>query len=318
MVPPPLAPWQQRAVDQALAAWQAGRLGHGLLICGAEVLGQLAVAQVLARAMLADPANQTQMGSMASPPSASNFQPDVTSVTLMPNATGAKLRSEIVIEQIRQLTEQWSLTAHSGRTRIAIIHPADAMNHAASNALLKTLEEPVANRYIWLVSAHPMRLPATVRSRCQRLELKMPTRGEALAWLHTQGFAPQRASAALDASRGHPTLAKDWLSNQGMEFHQTIKDELAQLACGKVSVTALAQRWSGDDRCAARLVHAAAHALQLASTHWRTPQRAVHLANWFAAANRARVCLNTPLRPDLAMTELLLAWQTTCHAIACA
>ena len=111
--PPPLAPWQQRAVDQALAAWQAGRLGHGLLICGAEELGQRAVAQVLARAMLADPANQTQMGSMASPPSASDFQPDVTTVTLMPNATGVKLRSEIVIEQIRQLTEQWSLTAHS-------------------------------------------------------------------------------------------------------------------------------------------------------------------------------------------------------------
>ena len=97
-------------------------------------------------------------------------------MSFIPTKDGARLRTEIVIEQIRQLSEQLSLTPQYGGAQVVIIDPADAVNHAACNALLKTLEEPVPGRFLWLVSANPARLPATIRSRCQRLEFRLPPR----------------------------------------------------------------------------------------------------------------------------------------------
>lgn len=311
----PLAPWQQRAVHQAKSAWQSGRLGHSLLICGEEGLGQVAVAQAIAQVLLSAGQDQDAGESIELIPAVKSH-PDVHYVTFTANPTGDKVRSEIVIEQIRQLREILSLTAHTRQTRIAIIHPADAMNHAATNALLKTLEEPAANCYLWLISSQPMRLAATVRSRCQRLVIKMPSREEACQWLHRQGYSLEQAAAALDVTRGHPTLALDWLSRDTNQAETVIQDELHQLATGKLAAFELAQRWTCDDQCAMRLIQAAGYALQLASTHWENSHFVAQLADWFVAANQTRARLATPLRPDLAMTELLLAWQHRCRAEA--
>ncbi|MCF5941746.1 DNA polymerase III subunit delta', partial [Xanthomonas perforans] len=81
---------------------------------------------------------------------------------------------------------------------------------------LKTLEEPSPGRYLWLISAQPARLPATIRSRCQRLEFKLPPAHEALAWLLSQGVSERAAQEALDAARGHPGLAAQWLREDGL------------------------------------------------------------------------------------------------------
>ena len=311
----PLAPWQQRAVHQVTSAWQTGRLGHSLLICGEEGLGQIAVAQRIAQALLSAGDGKDAERSIVSIPAVKRH-PDVYYVTFTPNAAGDQVRSEIVIEQIRQLRDQLCLTAHTKKTRIAIIHPAEAMNHAATNALLKTLEEPVADCYLWLISSHPMRLAATVRSRCQRLEIKMPSREEACQWLQRQGYLLEQAAAALEASRGHPTLALDYLSRDPIQGERVIEEELHQLATGELAAFELAQRWTSDDQCAMRLIQAAGQALQLASTHWENSHFVAQLADWFVAANQTRARLATPLRPDLAMTELLLAWQSLCRAEA--
>jgi DNA polymerase-3 subunit delta' len=87
---------------------------------------------------------------------------------------------ELVIEQVRELSAWLALTPSSDRGKVALIEPAHLLNQAAANALLKTLEEPVPGRYVLLVTDQPARLPATIRSRCQRFELKLPVRDEAL------------------------------------------------------------------------------------------------------------------------------------------
>ena len=311
----PLAPWQQRAVHQVKSAWQAGRLGHSVLICGEEGLGQVAVAHASAQVLLSASQDQDAGESIELSPAVKSH-PDVHYVTFTANAAGDKVRSEIVIEQIRQLREQLNLTAHTRQTRIAIIYPAEAMNHAATNALLKTLEEPAAHCYLWLISSYPMRLAATVRSRCQRLTVKMPSREEACQWLHRQGYSREQAAAALEVTRGHPTLALDWLSRDPNQAENVIREELQQLTTGKLAAFELAQRWTCDDQCAMRLILAAGHALQLASTHWENSHYVAQLADWFVAANETRARLATPLRSDLAMTELLLAWKNKCCAEA--
>ncbi|RPE81269.1 DNA polymerase III subunit delta' [Vulcaniibacterium tengchongense] len=305
------APWQQRVYAQAAAALDAGRLAHGLLFCGPAQLGKRALAQRLARRVLCP-----QRGADGEPCGhcrscqlfAAGTHPDFRTVSFVPNKEGTRLRTEIVIEQIRQLSEQLALTPQYGGAQVAIIDPADAINHAACNALLKTLEEPVPGRYLWLVSAHPARLPATIRSRCQRYELRLPPRAEALAWLQAQGHAPSVANEALDAARGHPGLAHEWLQGDGLALRREVAGDLARLGRGELAPVEAAQRWAGDDRAELRLRHAADLALQQAAG-LTDPARTRSLAAWFERANRTRDLLRTTVRADLAVAELLLAWR---------
>jgi DNA polymerase-3 subunit delta' len=304
------APWQQRVYDHACAAMVTGRMGHALLVCGPARLGKRAVAERLARRLLC----QQPLGDMPCGQCRScvlldaGTHPDYHLVSFVPNKEGTRLRTEIVIEQIRGLSEKLGLTPQYGDAQVAIVEPADAINHAACNALLKTLEEPVPGRYLWLVTSDPARLPATIRSRCQRLEFRLPPHDEAAAWLSSQGQPDKDAAEALDAARGHPGLADVWLRDGGMALRRDVAGDLAKLARGDLAVVETAQRWTADEEAAQRLRHAAD--LVLAETGRLTdPVRMRKLAAWFDAANRTRDLLRTTVRADLAVAELLLAWR---------
>jgi DNA polymerase-3 subunit delta' len=297
-----LAPWQQRVLDHAMRTLEEGRLGHAMLICGPARLGKRAVAERLAAHLLgagdARAAHLIQAGT----------HPDFHIATLQPNREGTKLRSEIVIEQIRELSEKLSLTPQYGSAQVAIVDPADAINSAAANALLKTLEEPQPGRYLWLVASNPARLPATIRSRCQRLEFRLPPHAEALAWLQEQGHPAKAAAEALEAARGHPGLADAWLRDGGMQLRREVAADLDKLARGEIAPVETAQRWTSDEHADLRLRHAAD--LVLAQAAGLTdPARIRKLAQWFDMANRTRDLLRTTVRADLAVAELLLAWR---------
>jgi len=302
------SPWQQRAYDQTVAALDAGRLGHGLLICGPAGLGKRELALRLASHVLchgADAAARARNAQLI----AAGTHPDLQLVSFIPNRTGDKLRTEIVIEQVREVSQKLALTPQYGVAQVVIIDPADAVNRAACNALLKTLEEPAPGRYLWLLSAEPARLPATIRSRCQRLELKLPPRQEALQWLRSQGFADAAAEEALEAARGHPGLAAAWLRDDGLAVRRQVAADLEQLAAGRLGAVEAAQRWTGDEHADARLRHAADLVLAQAASGLTDPARLHKLAAWFDAANRTRDLLRTTVRADLAVAELLLAWR---------
>lgn len=301
------SPWQQRAYDQTVAALDADRLGHGLLICGPAGLGKRAVALRMAQHILCsgEPAAAKRSAQLI----AAGTHPDLQLISFIPNKSGDKLRTEIVIEQVREISQKLALTPQYGIAQVVIVDPADAINRAACNALLKTLEEPQPGRYLWLISSDPARLPATVRSRCQRLEFKLPPREEALAWLQSQGHTEATAREALDAARGHPGLADEWLRDDGLALRKQVATDLEALVAGRTGAVELAQRWAGDDNAALRLRHAADLALAQASAGGLTdPDRLHKLAAWFDAANRTRDLLRTTVRADLAVVELLLAW----------
>ncbi|QDH70510.1 DNA polymerase III subunit delta' [Marilutibacter alkalisoli] len=331
---PAFAPWQQRIYTQVAAALDAGRLGHGLLFCGPAQLGKRAVAERLARRVLClQPAGdgepcgtcractlfdqrhqreyeETRPDGRLAHPFGRSSHPDALFVghALNEKARPPKMRSEIVIEQIRGLSAQLALTPQYGDARVAILDPADAINTAASNALLKTLEEPVPGRYLWLVSAFPARLPATIRSRCQRIEFRLPPCDEALAWLLAQGHGEDDAGDALEAARGHPGLAHEWLEGDGLGLRREVADDLRELEGGRASPVETAQRWAADDQTELRLRHAADLAVFEAS-RLTDPARTRSLATWFDKANRTRDLLRTTVRADLAIVELLMAWR---------
>ena len=309
-----LAPWQSAVLDSALQALAQDRLGHALLLCGPPKMGKTLVAERLAKRLLCS-SPSADSGACGQCRSCRLFEAgthaDIQRVSFELNDKGDKLKTEISVDQIRRLGQWFSLTPQFGQVQVAVIAPAEAMNAAAANALLKTLEEPMSGRYLLLVTEHPGRLPTTVRSRCQRLEFRFPDPEVARRWLHERGVAEAEASAALDAARGHPGLAADWLENGGIQLRREVLSDLNEVASGRISPVAVAQRWLADDMAELRLRFAADLALD-AGKRQRSgaaaPGGVARIADWFDAISRCRTQLRAPLRHDLVLAGLLHEW----------
>ncbi|MGY3264263.1 DNA polymerase III subunit delta' [Lysobacter sp. HA35] len=310
-----MAPWQSRMYAQVAATLESGRLGHAQLFCGPAQLGKRDVAIRLARRVLCETPNGIDACGVCRSCRLldAGTHPDYRFISFIPNREGTKLRSEIVIDQMRELSAALALTPQYGRAQVAIVDPADAINTSAANALLKTLEEPMTGRYLWLVSAHPARLSATIRSRCQRVEFRLPPADEARAWLLAQGHAAKDVDEALQAANGHPGLANDWLRNGGLEIRRRVAADLQKLARGDATSQEIAQQWAADDQAALRLRHAADLAVERVRG-LTDPHAARSLATWFDQANRSRDLLRTTVRADLVLIELLTAWRAASRA----
>lgn len=94
---------------------------------------------------------------------------------------------EIKIDQIRALADFMNISTHRQGMRVVLMYPAEALNMAAANALLKTLEEPPPNTVFLLVCHSVDSLLPTILSRCRKFALPMPAPEQALAWLQQQG-----------------------------------------------------------------------------------------------------------------------------------
>jgi len=134
-------------------------------------------------------------------------------------------KKNIVIDQIRELSEYLELSAHQEKgRRIVLIEPADALNQAASNALLKILEEPPENTLFILVTSQAQKLIATIRSRCQLLDFRGPSLEEARLFLSGKKIAYDES--LLSFAGGSPFSAIKELENQSER--DTITQLLAQ------------------------------------------------------------------------------------------
>lgn len=132
-------------------------------------------------------------------------------------------KSQISVAQIRELYEYLGLSSHqSNGKRIVLISPADTLNVASANALLKILEEPPADTVFILVSNQPQRLLPTIVSRCQAISMTLPTTAEAVSWLKEQGLT--HAEMALDYAGGAPLLAMQFEAQ--MEINTRLFEQL--------------------------------------------------------------------------------------------
>jgi DNA polymerase-3 subunit delta' len=107
-----------------------------------------------------------------------------------------------------------------------LLHPAEALNGAAANALLKMLEEPPPQTIFLLVSNSLDRLLPTILSRCRKFPLPMPSRVQALEWLKAQGI--QDAEAALAEEGGAPLAAQALAQAGARESLDMLLHELAK------------------------------------------------------------------------------------------
>ena len=234
-----------------------------------------------------------------------------------------KPRTEIIVDQMRALSQRLALSSQFGGLQIALIDPADRMNTAAANALLKTLEEPSQNRFLILVTDRPSALPPTIRSRCQRILFRLPDPSQSLEWLKLRGYAPDIAGPALGAAQGHPGLALDWLEHGGLQMRREVQADMNAVAANKMSPIELAQRWLADDQRDLRLKFAADLSLEVAAKILGVPKLVtsgltappdfMKLSQWYDELNRVRSQLDSPIRSDLLLAGLLREWRSMQH-----
>lgn len=140
-----------------------------------------------------------------------------------------KPANQINVEQARELQRFLSLTAHvSGGRRVVLIHPADAMNLSAANALLKMLEEPPSQTVFLLVTSEFRRLLPTIISRCRRHPMPNVAYGEGLAWLQGQGVAD--GGIFLAQAGGAPVAALALAEAGWKQERQDFLDRLGRLS----------------------------------------------------------------------------------------
>ena len=223
-------PWQDNCWQRLLQQYQNDSLPHAILLSGPGGIGKYSMLKQFARTMLClDPEANRPCGHCHNCQlSASGEHPDIL---VIEPAEGAR---DITIEQVRGLSDFVQRTGHTGVAKIAVIRHAHRMNQSAANALLKTLEEPTRNTFLFLETELPGYLSATIRSRCQRISMSMPELGISSAWLDKL-LQPEDDAAALLATVGcRPMRALELAESGELQERQQFSEALRQLLRGDI------------------------------------------------------------------------------------
>ncbi|HLL15848.1 MAG TPA: hypothetical protein VK388_12335 [Pyrinomonadaceae bacterium] len=158
----------------------------------------------------------------------------------------------INVQQIRDVELETNFRPHEGKARVFIIEDADKMNVQASNALLKTLEEPAPTSHLVLLTARPANLLTTIRSRCQVIRFAPLTAEEIENYLTgNKQRAGEEARLAAHLSRGRLGLALSLnldAYREGREAMLAVLDALTAVQTDRVRLLRAAEDLSDAKR----------------------------------------------------------------------
>jgi DNA polymerase-3 subunit delta' len=223
---------------------EAGRLPHAILLGGPRGIGKATLAFRLARFLLA---RSTAAADMFGDGEAAGLAVDAESSVFRRVASGGhadlltveraydprrrRIRSEIIVEDTREVAGFLRLTAAEEGWRIVIVDGAEQMNRNAANAVLKILEEPPRQALLVLVSHSPGRLLPTIRSRCRRFPLAPLPRPSVLELLcrYRSEVARADAEAVAALAEGSIGRALELAEAGGFELYRAILKLLSQI-----------------------------------------------------------------------------------------
>lgn len=322
-----LYPWQTSAWRKLQQ--ESARLPHALLLHGQAGVGKYDFALNLSKSLLCR--QSTNDGFACEACSSCNWfaegnHPDFHLLSPEQEADAedeaattkkTKKKTQISVSQIRELANFTGLSSHrSDGLRIILVHPAEALNTASANALLKMLEEPSTGVVFILVSHQIQRLLPTILSRCHKIAMPVPNEAEALEWLNTQGVL--NAKEQLDYLEGSPIKVVEQQSqlSQIKDIWRllALADKLQPHVAAPSIIASSAeqgiitvQKWLYDI-ASMRLSSQIRYHTALAKTFQGLAEK-VHLSRLFDLQKKAdelRKLANHPLNHDLQMESLLL------------
>ncbi len=231
-------PWLKDSQQRMRTAFNAGRLPHSLLVLSAPGLGAERLVNWIAALALCESPGERPCDACASCRLLrSDTHPDVHTVRREEDA------QQIKIDQVRELIDSLTLKSYRGGYKVGVIEGAEALNANGANAFLKSLEEPAPRTMLVMIARPNHRLPATIASRCLRLNLRPPATEAALEWLTANSPAAKPWSAALALAGGAPLLALQ-LDAEGLSaIDADMRQSIAELSEGSVDITLLSDRW---------------------------------------------------------------------------
>lgn len=211
---------------------------HGLLIqaapgLGAEQLAHWAVRLVMCNSPAKAPCGECKTCVQI----AADTHPDLIWVKREEDA------KQLAVDQIRELCGTLGLKSYAGGYKAAVIAEADFMNANSANALLKTLEEPPPSTVLVLCSSRPSRLPATIVSRCRRVQVVKPRQEAALKWLNAQQSNAEWPDI-LEHASGEPLKALELAAAGFAELNKDMNSTLSALRERRLDIVDTAERWA--------------------------------------------------------------------------
>ena len=298
-------PWHKELWQSFNQLIDNQRLPHALILNGLEGVGAENLAYTLAYRMLC---NNVDNGVACGQCSGcltlqAGSHPDF--YLLQPQEKSKFIK----VDQIRSLCESVAKTSQQGGWKVAIIFPTEAMNIAASNALLKSLEEPEPNTLIILVSSRLSAIPMTIRSRCRIESLSMPSAEIAQTWLSDRIEDKQvNIPELLEIANGKPLLALDYINGSGFEDRQHVESLLDAMRYSDETPFAAAQacqKYSPEELISWILSYV--HRLMVGELQ-NKPMPALFLFLDKLIKARAWLLSGSPLNTQLLWEELFIEW----------
>ena len=310
---PGIYPWLSGHWSFFMRRLESARLAHALMIEGPSGCGKTALASAMVARLLCREDQPQACGSCRSCKLlAGEAHPDY--FDLHPEED-----SEVIkVDQVRSLIAKLDLTTSISMRKVAYIHPADGMNSAAANALLKSLEEPVGDTVLILVSDNPGGLPATIRSRCQVISVNQPDSQVALDWLKSSSGRPDdEINAALQAAGGSPLRAAHYLSSPELDAYKQVREGLVTLLGRPAAVSMVSHQlnelnpvdlWRWLSMCTGDVIKSMMTGLPL---RWLPPGMQLGDKTLLQLQQKAdinRRLSATPVRGDLLLQDWLIRW----------
>ncbi len=236
-------PWQQTVWETLTGRFP--KLGHGLLFygkkgCGKEAFAQYFLAWVLCANRHENNAPCGECGSCLW--LKSDTHPNYVHIST--DEDNKKQNAKIKIEKIRDLLPFVQQTVDGWR--VIVIEPAEALNIASANALLKTLEEPGDRVVIILLADHYLKLPATIRSRLQHFALDRISSSQADAYLteHLPNLDQMQKQLLMNLSNQMPLQAMQLAEMEWLNKRQEFLTDWQKLVTQKNMPMAIATKWN--------------------------------------------------------------------------